>query len=105
MTVLLLNPIAMPDAELAGWVTRLLVALDPGTVVHTGRDDYTKWFPFEGSWEAWASGAASRYEAIVALGAPGVIAAGARAVINAALRRGKPCWAWDGTTWWPLVAA
>lgn len=97
MKILLLNPIGMPDEELAGHVGALARFAPAHYEVTTGREDYQRWFPFDGSWEAWAQAAAGRYDAFV-IWASGLddVKAGNRAVMSAALRQGKSVGLWSG---------
>lgn len=95
--MILLNPIGMGDDELAHKVGQLAATTGHVGEVVSGRADWQKFYPFEGSWEAWAKGCASRHDTFVVFGRPGApLGRGTARIVEEARKANKPVCLWDG---------
>lgn len=92
MRVLICHPKNIDDGaltEIKSAFQRLAAAND---VVTLGREDFDQFFKYDGSWNAWAIGAAQRHEAflVIALDAERSVGKATAQIIESALLQNKP---------------
>jgi len=101
VSVLFVNPLPMPDDQLATLRDKLVQVL--GAEVVTGRADYKRWIPYERTWERWCVGAAGRYNQFVIFeNAEFYVGRAAFKILQEARSRGKPVCGWDGELFYEI---